>query len=330
MESLRMRAYDARRDSGSLYDLAEVAYAADYARIGRSARAGVERERRVVAALSLLGRIFPRLRDLSLGYVWEDRGRIVSAVCSARVGLPGDRWSIETVATHPDHRRCGLARRLVERAVAAIRDRGGAICTLKVRADNEPAYALYRALGFEHYDSTCQLRADAIESSSVPEVDGYRVHAASNAEWFRSWRDRLDLARRETPEGVQRILPVVASQVRRPGFARLVAPTLARLSGRRIDYVFAERGGRLVATLAVHADAAGGRTHEFEAVIDPDHASDLAAPLVDRALGALAGVSSAPVLTETRPSNASLLDALVDRRFETISRWHWLGRRLSG
>jgi len=325
-----MRAYDARRDLESLCDLAEVAYAADYARIGRRASAGVERERRVVAALSLLGRIFPRLRDLSLGYVWEDRGRIVSAVCFARVGLSGDRWSIETVATHPDHRRCGLARRLVERAVVAIRDRGGSVCTLKARADNEAAYALYQDLGFEHYDSTWQLRADAIEPSSDAEVNGYRLRAASSAEWFRSWSDRLDLARRETPEAVQRILPVAASQVRRPGFARVVAPALARLSGRRVDHVFVECGGRLVATLAVHADVDGGRTHEFDAVIDPDHLSNLAVPLVDRALGTLAGVSPAPVLTETRPSNTSLLDALADRRFEAISRWHWLGRRLSG
>lgn len=104
-----MRAYDARRDLGSLYDLAEVTYAADYARIGRSARAGVEWERRVVASLSLLGRIFPRPRDLSPGYVREGDGRIVSVVCFARVGLSGDRWPIEAVATYPDCRRRGFA-----------------------------------------------------------------------------------------------------------------------------------------------------------------------------------------------------------------------------
>jgi GNAT superfamily N-acetyltransferase len=123
MSQIRVRKYDARRDLDGLYDLAEVAYAEDYARIGRPAKAGMDRERRTVALLSVLERALPRLRDVQPGFVCEADGELVSVVLFARVGLVGDRWSIETVATHPDHRRQGLASALLKRAVESI---GGA------------------------------------------------------------------------------------------------------------------------------------------------------------------------------------------------------------
>lgn len=151
-----LRAYGAGRDLAGIYDLTEVAYVEDYCRIGRSARAGMERERRTVAAVSLLGRIFSAIRDVTPGFVWEHEGRIVSFVHFARVGMAGDRWSIESVATHPDHQRRGLARRLVERAIDAIRERGGKTVTLKVRADNDPAYGLYRSLALRTTIRPCR------------------------------------------------------------------------------------------------------------------------------------------------------------------------------
>ena len=330
MSSLRLRDYNARKDLDGLYDLGEVAYAEDYARIGRSAKAGMERERRVVAVISLLGKVFPGLRDASRGFVWEDEERIVSVVLFVRLGLAGDRWSIETVATHPDYRRRGLARRLVEKAVASIRDRGGAVCTLKVRADNAPAYGLYRDLGFEHYDSTAHLKLDGIPETASPRMNGYNVQAASQKAWFRSWEARFDLALRETPQDVQRILPVSPFQYRRPAFARFLAPAVIRLSGRCIDHFLVEDRDRLAATLMIDADAAGEGNHDLTVCVDPEHAPSLAAALVDKSLRGLAGFAALPVLTETRASNDVMLRAFEDRGFDTISTWHWLGRRLDG
>jgi len=323
-----LREYNARKDLENLYDLGEVAYAEDYARIGRSAKAGMDRERRVVAAVTLLGKVFPGLRDASKGFVWEDEGRIVSVVLLARVGLAGDRWSIETVATHPDYRRRGLARRLVEQAIDSIRDRSGAVCTLKVRAENAPAYALYCDLGFVHYDSTAHLKLDEVRGTIAPRMNGYAVREATPTEWFGSWEARFGLALRETPEAVQRILPVSPFQYRRPAFARFLAPAVIRLSGRRIDHFLVEDRDRLVATLAVDADAAGEGNHDLRVCVDPEHAPALAAALVDKGLRGLAGFAALPVLAETRASNRIVIRAFEDRGFETISTWHWLGLRL--
>lgn len=53
------------------------------------------------------------------------------------------------VAVHPDHRRRGIARKLIEELVEALKQRGNHSLTLEVRASNTPAIALYEKLGFQ-------------------------------------------------------------------------------------------------------------------------------------------------------------------------------------
>ncbi|MFE0013955.1 GNAT family N-acetyltransferase [Mesorhizobium sp. NPDC059054] len=55
---------------------------------------------------------------------------------------------VESVATHPDHRGKGLARRTVGALMNWARDAGADKACLQVVADNHPALAVYRALGF--------------------------------------------------------------------------------------------------------------------------------------------------------------------------------------
>lgn len=58
----------------------------------------------------------------------------------------GDTAMITDVYTHPDHRRQGLARRMVAEAAALFKRRGMAL--LFLQADTPEAKALYRAAGF--------------------------------------------------------------------------------------------------------------------------------------------------------------------------------------
>lgn len=57
-------------------------------------------------------------------------------------------WEILQISVHPDHRRQGLARRLLAGLQQAVRAAGGLGLLLEVRAGNMPALALYEALGF--------------------------------------------------------------------------------------------------------------------------------------------------------------------------------------
>ena len=73
------------------------------------------------------------------------RRRIAGFVASA---LIYDELHINNLATHPDFRRIGLGRRLLERAIEGGRMRGAAFCVLEVRSSNVAAQELYHSVGF--------------------------------------------------------------------------------------------------------------------------------------------------------------------------------------
>lgn len=56
--------------------------------------------------------------------------------------------SIQNIAVHPGHRRRGIARLLMRRALDDGRSRGAVTAQLEVRASNREARRLYASLGF--------------------------------------------------------------------------------------------------------------------------------------------------------------------------------------
>ena len=70
----------------------------------------------------------------------------VAAYLSTRLVL--DEWHILNVATHPEHRRQGLAATLLRAGARAALDQGARVAHLEVRAHNQGALALYTSLGF--------------------------------------------------------------------------------------------------------------------------------------------------------------------------------------
>ncbi len=77
--------------------------------------------------------------------VGENNGRLV-ATCMA--GYEGHRGWINYLAVDPDHRRQGLARRIVGEAETRLMDAGCPKINLQVRATNRSALGFYRAIGF--------------------------------------------------------------------------------------------------------------------------------------------------------------------------------------
>jgi ribosomal-protein-alanine N-acetyltransferase len=62
--------------------------------------------------------------------------------------LVQDEIHLLNITTHPDARRRGLARTLMERMLAFARARDCRLVTLEVRRSNKPAQALYKRYGF--------------------------------------------------------------------------------------------------------------------------------------------------------------------------------------
>ena len=83
---------------------------------------------------------------LSLWVVAVEDDRVVGYVGSQTVCGESDMMNI---AVHPDYRRRGIARSLVEYLIRELANRGSECLTLEVRSSNESAQALYEMLGFQ-------------------------------------------------------------------------------------------------------------------------------------------------------------------------------------
>lgn len=77
---------------------------------------------------------------------WRQGSRLL-ALASAWIVL--EELQITAVAVHPEHRRQGLARELVQALIQLGREAGAERATLEVSSANPAARSLYGALGFQ-------------------------------------------------------------------------------------------------------------------------------------------------------------------------------------
>ena len=82
---------------------------------------------------------------LALWLVAVEDGDLIGYIGSQSVMGESDMMN---VAVHPDYRRKGIGKELVEALVASLKENGVYSLTLEVRASNEPAISLYDQLGF--------------------------------------------------------------------------------------------------------------------------------------------------------------------------------------
>ena len=101
---------------------------------------------------------------LSFWLVAMEGDRLAGYVGSQSVMGESDMMN---VAVHPDFRRQGIARKLIEELIAALKDRDCHSLTLEVRASNAPALALYEALGFQEVGCRRNYYRDPKEDARI-------------------------------------------------------------------------------------------------------------------------------------------------------------------
>ncbi len=272
-------------------------------------------EMETLGALSPLawfvGQVSNALGGVLTGFVWEENGRIVGNVTISR--LSADNWLISNVAVHPDYRRRGVARRLMEAALDWIRDRDARWVLLQVRHDNVAAKTLYLDLGFVVVDTTMEMRCWGIqEVVPVPLPAEHRL---------RSWQVKdgprvFALAQEVIPELAQEITPL-RRQDYEASWVSLLIGQVTRFLGlsTTLRWVVEKNSDQqLVATLKVRA---GYRHHGIDLMVHPRARGRLEKSLVSRGLAALRG-RRGDVHTQVDATHTAAVEVLEEYGFEEI------------
>jgi ribosomal protein S18 acetylase RimI-like enzyme len=306
-------------------ELLAVAFADDATNVGTDLRAEVRMLKKLVPIVTVLRLVSETFRHVFDGFVIEHQGRLVSVVVTARPGAKSKHWQIGNVATHPDYHRRGLARRLVDRAIQHAKAHGAEMCLLEVRAENIPAYNLYRSQGFDHYDSTTVMKLENLPAVRVLPADGYAVRSMRYGEW----KPRYELACLEVPQEVQSFAPVNEQDFHVSALEQLVEPVI-RIAQKVDAHRWAfEKGGQLVGTLSLAARRAKAKVpHSIAMRILPHHRPVLAEPMLTLALHTLQSYPRQTTRTQIRTSYADQIGTFRKHGFVEIEAAHRLGLKL--
>jgi len=108
-------------------------------------------------------------------WVAESDGKITAMIV---VWLLVDEAHIATIATHPDHRRRGIASRLLIHALQSLKDEGADHSVLEVREGNTAAQAMYHGFGFVESGRRTHYYRDNDEDAilmTLPALEGWNV-----------------------------------------------------------------------------------------------------------------------------------------------------------
>ncbi len=193
-----LRSVNPRRDMGQVADLIEIAFAGHMDASGR----------RMVREIRSLGRMgwFGWLAGLLLlppaarprGYVWWEDDRVVGNASLLPVRGYPDRWVMANVAVHPDYRRRGIAREMVQACERLAQQAGARTVVLQVESENQAALQLYRRQGFEMLSTrSTWRRTTLVADPPLPGPPG-RIRESQNQQW----KAHFELAQRVAPEGL--------------------------------------------------------------------------------------------------------------------------------
>jgi ribosomal protein S18 acetylase RimI-like enzyme len=305
------------RDLGAVADLIAHAFADELDERSRAAL----RELRWMARLSplvwWLAQADPMFSESLSGFVWEELsptgkgGQIVGNVSLSRAPGSRQRWIISNVVVRDEWRGRGIGRRLAEAAIAKAQELGARGVVLQVHEDNFPALRLYTDLGFQEAAGETDLRLETVVSVAFLDAPGYRLRSWQPADGQAAY----ELAQLATPMARQWIRPVSANAYRWGWWTRLEQAVASLLAGRRIYRLTALKGEQLVAVMTLTAAFRRGG-HRLALLVHPDHAGQIEAGLVSRALYMLAAIPARPVEAVVDKDHTAALKAMGDYGFK--------------
>lgn len=196
-----VRPLNVLRDLPRVADLIELCFDTNMDSEGRSY---VRQMRRASRDVSFMRWASAAIETASLplsGFVWEEEGRIIGNASLVPFRHKGKRiFLIANIATHPDHRRKGIARFLTEQVMRQARQRGAEELWLHVRADNPGAVQMYSDLGFEERARRITWRMSKAPNPPLTPSNHARSLPAVTRRHSHFWPQQLAWLKRLHPE----------------------------------------------------------------------------------------------------------------------------------
>lgn len=217
------------------------------------------------------------------GFVWEEDGRIVGNVSLLTTKHP-ERYVVANVAVHPEHRRQGIARLLLEAALDHVERQGGREILLQVKEKNEGAIRLYESLGFLTSGSITSWRSSysrvvalpvPVSERSPDRFGGFLLRPLRSSEWQAAWQ--LDCA--SLHPGLNWPVPLARDAYRRSIFRRLDN----LVNGRGVEtWVAEDNSGAMVGLGTILSE--WGRAHTLSLRVLPGWRGQVERPLLAKLL----------------------------------------------
>jgi ribosomal-protein-alanine N-acetyltransferase len=102
-------------------------------------------------------------------WVVEQDGKVLGMIVA---WMLVDEAHIATIATHPEHRRHGIARKLLMYALCYLSKEGAVTSFLEVRESNSAAQEMYRKFGYEEVGRRKRYYKDTNEDAILMTLNG--------------------------------------------------------------------------------------------------------------------------------------------------------------
>jgi len=326
---LKMRAWDFEKDHEKVIKLLDIVFEKELESKGMSAKVVFDEFKSIRPLLNFLGIFSKKYKHSMDGFVFENEEGVI--VSSVTIGYSIFHWEVAMVATHPDYRRRGLAKKLVTAAIDHAKQLGAKLCVLEVLDENEPAYNLYRSLGFVHFDSVTRQKLDFNDLSKIPEVklpEGYKLRKSDRSK--KSNQAKYDLDLRVTPENVQGFHPVDKRKYFKPLLIRMIRPIAKLLLKFKHHDWLTYNEETLVGYVSVSPSQKEGSPHRIEMMLDPAHNQVLSEPIISHSLLTLKKNTTieANIIVEFRTSETKQLVTSRKYGFVDIETMHLLGLQI--
>lgn len=224
--------------------------------------------KRLWPLLSFMRIFVPLFRDILCGFIDEEEGKPAGLINYMRQrNVP--EWYIANVTVLPAFRRRGIARRLVDATLRELRIRRAKVAFLDVVVGNDPAFNLYKEMGFEEFTQSSEydLQPDII-INTLPLPAGYTRKPLSAYDW----KTKFEFARRVTPAHITRYEPVTEARFRMSPVLPFISGLLESAGGSRNERftVYGPHGA--IAGIGQYSyRARPGGTNFINLSIDPGH-----------------------------------------------------------